>query len=49
MEHRLHTFKNDLHNVFVKGDANNIQMARVFIVLAVPLMTLFMIGMHLVK
>ena len=49
MEHKLHTFKNDLYNVFVKGDASNIQMARVFIVIAVPLMTLFMIGAHIVK
>jgi hypothetical protein len=49
MEHKLNTLKSDLQNVFVKGDANNIQMARVFIVLAVPVMTIFMIGMHLVK
>jgi hypothetical protein len=49
MEPKLHTFKNDLYNVFVKGDASSIQMARVFIVLAVPVMAIFMIGAHIVR
>jgi hypothetical protein len=49
MEHKLNTLKSDLYNVFVKGDANNIQMARVFVVLAVPVMLIFMISMHTIK
>jgi hypothetical protein len=49
MEHKLNTLKTDLYNVFVKGDANNIQMARVFVVLAIPVMAICMIGLHLVK
>jgi len=49
MEHKLNTIKSDMYNVFVKGDANSIQMARVFIVLAIPVMIVFMTGAHLVK
>jgi hypothetical protein len=49
MEHKLNTLKSDLYNVFVKGDANNLQMARVFVVLAVPVMVIFMIGIHIVR
>jgi hypothetical protein len=49
MEHKLNTFKTDLYNVFVKGDANNNQMARVFIVLAIPVMAICMIGLHTIR
>jgi len=49
MEHKLNTIKTDLYNVFVKGDANNNQMARVFIVLAVPVMLICMIALHSVR
>ena len=49
MEHKLNTLKNDLYNVFVKGDANDLQMARVFVVLAIPVLVLFMVGLHIVK
>jgi len=38
MEHKLNAFKADFYNVFVKGNANELQMARVFIILAIPLM-----------
>jgi hypothetical protein len=38
MEHKLNAFKADFYNVFVKGDANELQMARVFIILAIPSM-----------
>ncbi len=44
MEHKLNTFKSDLYNVFVEGNANSIQMARVFIIMAIPVITIFMIG-----
>ena len=44
MEHKLNTLKTDLQNVFVEGNANPIQMARVFIIMAIPLITIFIIG-----
>jgi len=44
MEHKLNTLKTDLHNVFVEGNANAIQMARVFIIIAIPVISVFMIG-----
>jgi hypothetical protein len=46
MEHKLNTLKNDLHNVFVDGNANSIQMARVFMIMAVPVITICMIAMR---
>jgi hypothetical protein len=49
MLYKLNSFKSDLYNVFVKGDANGIQLARVFIILAVPVMVLFLTGLHAVK
>jgi hypothetical protein len=47
MEHKLNTIKADLYNVFVEGNANNIQMARVFLMLALPVLALTMLGLHL--
>jgi hypothetical protein len=44
MEHKLNTLKTDLQNVFVEGNANSLQMARVFIILAIPLITIFIVG-----
>lgn len=44
MEHKLNTLKTDLHNVFVEGNANPLQMARVFILMAIPVITVFIIG-----
>ncbi|HEY8780580.1 MAG TPA: hypothetical protein VIM16_03105 [Mucilaginibacter sp.] len=49
MEHKLNAFKADFYNVFVKGDANNNQMARVFIILAVPVMIICLIALHALK
>jgi hypothetical protein len=49
MEHKLSTFKADFYNVFVEGKANGIQLARVFVVLAVPIMVILAIGFHSVK
>ncbi|MCR8561687.1 hypothetical protein KXD93_28790 [Mucilaginibacter sp. BJC16-A38] len=46
MEHKLNTLKNDLHNVFVDGNANSLQMARVFMLLAVPLLTICMMAVR---
>jgi hypothetical protein len=42
MTQKLNTIKSDLHNVFVEGNANNIQLARVFIMIALPVASLFM-------
>lgn len=49
MYHKLNTFKADLYNVFVEGNANTNQMGRVFLILAIPVMTVFMIGLHSLK
>lgn len=49
MYHKFQTLKTDFNNVFVEGNANNIQMARVFIAFAVPLMCIVMIGLHAVR
>ncbi|WP_428328902.1 hypothetical protein [Mucilaginibacter sp.] len=49
MEHKLNTFKADLYNVFVEGNANNIQMARVFIILAIPVLVACFLGVHSLK
>jgi len=44
MVHKFNTLKTDLHNVFVEGNANAIQMARVFVIMAIPVITVFLIG-----
>jgi hypothetical protein len=49
MEHKLNTIKADMYNVFVEGNANSLQMARVFILLAIPVMIVCMLGLHTVK
>jgi hypothetical protein len=49
MEHKLNNFKADLYNVFVQGNANSIQMARVFVILAIPVCTIFILGIHSIK
>jgi hypothetical protein len=49
MEHKLNTLKADLYNVFVKGDANNLQITRVFVMLVIPAVIAFMIGIHIIK
>jgi len=41
MEQKLETIKADLYKVFVDGNANNIQIARVFILFAFPVMSAF--------
>ena len=49
MEHKLNTLKADLYNVFVEGNANSLQMARVFVVLAIPVLLVCMLGVHSIK
>jgi hypothetical protein len=40
MKAKLENLKADLYNVFVMGNANNMQMTRVYILLTVPALTL---------
>jgi hypothetical protein len=40
MKAKLENLKADLYNVFVMGNANNVQMIRVYILLTVPALTL---------
>ena len=40
MKAKLNDMKADLYNVFVMGNANNRQMAKVYILLTVPALTL---------
>jgi hypothetical protein len=49
MEHKLNTFKADLYNVFVQGNANSAEMKRVFIILAIPVSVMVLIGFHSIK
>jgi hypothetical protein len=49
MARKINIFKADFYNVFVAGNANSIEMARVFLILAVPVMSIFMIGLGVAK
>ena len=49
MYHKLNTFKADFYNVFVEGNANSKQMGRVFLLLVVPVMAVFIVGLHSVR
>jgi len=42
MTQKLNIIKSDMYNVFVEGNANNIQMARVFLIIALPVAAVFM-------
>ena len=45
MKTKIQTIKADLYNVFVMGNANNLQMARVYFLLTIPALTvLFAVG-----
>jgi hypothetical protein len=39
MTQKINTIKSDMYNVFVEGNANNIQMARVFLIIALPVIS----------
>jgi len=49
MAQKFNIFKADFYNVFVTGNANNIQMVRVFLILAVPVVSIFMVGLGISK
>jgi hypothetical protein len=44
----LKNLKNDLHHVFVDGDAKSQQMARILVLLDIPLVFAVLILCHLV-
>ncbi len=46
MEHKLNTIKADLHDVFVVGTASGLQMARVFLIIALPIIAVCMWGIR---
>ncbi|GAA4338939.1 hypothetical protein GCM10023149_49330 [Mucilaginibacter gynuensis] len=41
MDAKLNTIKADLYNVFVEGNADRQQLARIFLLLFIPLMSLY--------
>jgi hypothetical protein len=47
MKANFKTLRNDLYNVFVEGNAKSEQIARVFIVLAVPVVSALMMLGHI--
>jgi len=44
----LKNLKNDLHHVFIDGDAKSVQLARVFMLLDIPLMVIVLLVCHFV-
>jgi len=42
MKARIKNLKADLYNVFVMGDASNGQLARVYVLLTAPVLTLIL-------
>jgi hypothetical protein len=40
MDHKLNTIKTDFYKVFVDGNANSNQLARVFLMIALPVMVI---------
>jgi hypothetical protein len=44
----LKNLKNDLHHVFIDGDAKSQQLARVFMLLDIPLMFVVLLVCHFV-
>lgn len=46
MEHRLNTIKADLYDVFVVGQASGLQIVRVFLIFALPIIGACMWGLR---
>ena len=44
----MKNLKNDLHHVFIDGDAKSQQLARVFMLLDIPLMVVVLLVCHFV-
>lgn len=43
MKKAINTILTDINNVFIKGDSNKVEQARMFLLLAVPVMSLLYI------
>jgi hypothetical protein len=41
MKAKLTTIKTDMYKVFVLGNADNVQLAKAYFLLAIPLLTVF--------
>jgi|EndMetStandDraft_4_1072995.scaffolds.fasta_scaffold162185_3 hypothetical protein len=41
MKARIETIKTDMYKVFVTGNADNVQLAKAYFLLAIPLLTIF--------
>ena len=41
MKTQIQTIKADLYNVFVMGNANNLQMAKVYVLVTAPVLSAF--------
>jgi hypothetical protein len=41
MKTKLNTIKADMYKVFVLGNADNVQLAKAYFLLAIPLLTVF--------
>ncbi|HEY9196042.1 MAG TPA: hypothetical protein VIM77_07240 [Mucilaginibacter sp.] len=46
MKARLSTIKNDMYRVFVLGNADNVQLAKAWFLLAIPVFTIFLAFGH---
>jgi len=45
MKAKLNTIKNDIYRVFILGNADNVQLAKAYFLLAIPLLTvIFTLG-----
>jgi len=45
MKAKLNTIKNDMYRVFILGNADNVQLAKAYFLLAIPLLTvIFTLG-----
>ena len=47
MKAKIQNLKKDIYNVFVLGNADNMQQARVYFLITVPMLTLFFALSHI--
>lgn len=45
----LNNIKENLYNVFIMGNANNVQIVKVWVMLAVPMLTLYVAVGHFAR
>lgn len=46
MKTKLNTIKKDLYNVFIMGNADDRQLARIYFLIAIPFFSLFLMFGH---